>query len=75
MAVLNTFGNLHTALIVCSPNKQDWQKKHELDRKAIQEVVCALCGQRQPVGTNCSACGVDFGAAGPAAAGQLCWQL
>lgn len=42
--------------------KQDWQRKHELDRKAIQELVCALCATRQPVGTACTACGVEFGA-------------
>ncbi len=41
---------------------QDWQQKHELDRKAIQELVCALCDTRQPVTASCTACGVDFGA-------------
>lgn len=44
------------------PARQDWQKKHELDRKAIQELVCALCQARQPVSASCVACGVDFGA-------------
>lgn len=43
-------------------DEQDWQKKHELDRKAIQELVCALCQARQPVSASCVACGVDFGA-------------
>ncbi|KAL4441825.1 hypothetical protein ABPG77_003741 [Micractinium sp. CCAP 211/92] len=43
-------------------DEQDWQKKHELDRKAIQELVCALCETRQPVSARCTACGVDFGA-------------
>ncbi|KAL4856014.1 E3 ubiquitin-protein ligase [Chlorella vulgaris] len=42
--------------------EQDWQRKHELDRKAITELVCALCNTRQPVGTCCTACGVSFGA-------------
>ena len=40
---------------------QDWQKKHELDRKSIAELVCALCDTRQPVSTACTACGVQFG--------------
>ncbi|EFN57272.1 hypothetical protein CHLNCDRAFT_21534, partial [Chlorella variabilis] len=43
-------------------DEEDWQKKHELDRKAIQELVCALCNTRQQVAANCAACGVDFGA-------------
>lgn len=40
----------------------DWEKKHELDRKSIREVICALCDLRQPVGTLCLGCGVSFGA-------------
>ena len=40
---------------------QDWKKKHELDRKQIKEVVCALCETRQPVADHCQACGVAFG--------------
>ena len=51
---------------------QDWQKKHELDRKAIEELVCALCDTRQPVGTSCAACGVEFGACGRVA--RVWWQ-
>lgn len=43
-------------------DEQDWQKKHELDRKAIQELVCAVCNTRQGVSPNCVSCGVDFGA-------------
>lgn len=45
-----------------SNDQQDWSKKHELDRKSIREVVCALCEARQPVGGSCSACGAAFGA-------------
>lgn len=44
------------------PAAQDWAKKHELDRKRITQVVCALCGERQAVGTACTACGASFGA-------------
>ena len=42
--------------------EQDWSRKHELDRKRITEVVCALCETRQPVGSECTSCGVTFGA-------------
>ena len=45
----------------CCSALQDWQKKHELDRKSIAELVCALCDTRQPVSTACTACGVQFG--------------
>jgi RING finger and CHY zinc finger domain-containing protein 1 len=40
----------------------EWEKKHELDRKRITELVCALCSARQPVSTYCKECGVAFGA-------------
>lgn len=40
---------------------QDPAKQHELDRKGIKEVVCAVCDKRQPLGTFCMACGVAFG--------------
>jgi len=42
--------------------EDDWRKKHELDRKCISEVVCALCSTRQAVGSECALCGVSFGA-------------
>ncbi|KAG7674604.1 putative E3 ubiquitin-protein ligase RZFP34 [Nannochloris sp. 'desiccata'] len=42
--------------------EQDWAKKHELDRKLIKDVVCALCETRQPVSSSCISCGVSFGA-------------
>ena len=32
-----------------------------LDRKAVREVVCALCDTRQPVAKTCTSCGVAFG--------------
>ena len=37
-------------------------KRHELERSTVQEVVCALCDKRQPIGAHCSSCGVAFGA-------------
>ncbi|GAX79413.1 hypothetical protein CEUSTIGMA_g6854.t1 [Chlamydomonas eustigma] len=42
-------------------NEQEPRKKHVLDRKAIREVVCALCSKRQPAAATCNACGVSFG--------------
>ena len=42
--------------------EQDWAKKHELDRKLITDVVCALCETRQPVSSSCTNCGAAFGA-------------
>mmetsp|Transcript_14381 Transcript_14381/g.31095 ORF Transcript_14381/g.31095 Transcript_14381/m.31095 type:complete len:324 (+) Transcript_14381:118-1089(+) len=44
-----------------SDNEQDPQKRHVLDRKAVREVVCALCHTRQPAGRTCSRCKVAFG--------------
>jgi hypothetical protein len=41
---------------------QDWSKKHELDRKRITRVVCALCALQQDVGEACTGCGAAFGA-------------
>eukprot|EP00878_Enallax_costatus_P019254 GHUV01020309.1.p1 GENE.GHUV01020309.1~~GHUV01020309.1.p1 ORF type:complete len:137 (+),score=29.09 GHUV01020309.1:227-637(+) len=43
-------------------SEQDPKKRHTLDRKQVQEVVCALCSCRQPVAEHCSSCGVRFGA-------------
>jgi hypothetical protein len=40
---------------------QDATKRHTLDRKQVTEVICALCGTRQPVAASCSSCGVQFG--------------
>jgi len=40
---------------------QDESGKHVLDRKAVTEVVCALCNIRQPIGSHCQICGVPFG--------------
>lgn len=42
-------------------NEPDPKKRHELDRKSVKEVVCALCEHRQKVGCCCEACGVSFG--------------
>jgi len=33
---------------------------HDLDRRAIQEVVCSRCDTRQEVGPQCSSCDVTF---------------
>ena len=35
---------------------------HEIDRREIREVICAVCDERQPVGSDCRLCGVSFGA-------------
>lgn len=43
-------------------NEPDPTKRHELDRKSVTEVVCALCSTRQPVASSCTSCGVSFGA-------------
>ncbi|KAJ8923952.1 hypothetical protein NQ315_006728 [Exocentrus adspersus] len=39
----------------------DDEEDHTLDRKAITELICALCDTRQPVQTKCKTCGVLFG--------------
>jgi RING finger/CHY zinc finger protein 1 len=41
--------------------EQDPEKQHKLDRKLVQEVVCALCNTRQPKALSCCACRVTFG--------------
>eukprot|EP00397_Hematodinium_sp_SG-2012_P015427 GEMP01015709.1.p1 GENE.GEMP01015709.1~~GEMP01015709.1.p1 ORF type:complete len:300 (+),score=60.38 GEMP01015709.1:392-1291(+) len=35
--------------------------QHELDRKAIKEVICSKCHKRQPRGRHCTSCDVLFG--------------
>ncbi|MEW5311264.1 MAG: hypothetical protein WDW38_002995 [Sanguina aurantia] len=40
----------------------DPKKRHVVDRKLVQEVVCASCHLRQPFGLACSSCSVAFGA-------------
>jgi len=40
----------------------DPAKRHELVRKEVREVVCALCHTRQPVAPHCCSCSVSFGA-------------
>eukprot|EP00775_Hariotina_reticulata_P005876 gene5876-6117_t len=42
-------------------SEQDPVKRHALDRKRVTEVVCAICGCRQPVSPSCISCGVCFG--------------
>lgn len=41
--------------------ERDHKIAHELDRKTVTEVVCAVCELRQPVGPNCGQCGERFG--------------
>lgn len=41
---------------------QDPSKRHELERTAVRELVCALCDTRQPAATSCASCGAAFGA-------------
>jgi len=38
------------------------EKRHEIERKLVKEVVCALCNTRQAVSEQCRSCGVCFGA-------------
>ena len=40
---------------------QDPMKRHELERKDVKELVCALCNTQQPVSTQCQQCHVTFG--------------
>lgn len=42
-------------------NEVDPKKRHVLDRKAVREVVCGLCGLRQLKARSCAGCGVAFG--------------
>jgi len=39
----------------------DDEESHELDRKAIKEVLCAVCNLRQPISNKCINCKVTFG--------------
>ncbi|KAL3154779.1 hypothetical protein ABBQ38_011325 [Trebouxia sp. C0009 RCD-2024] len=45
-----------------SQNEADPKNRHELDRKMVKELVCALCDTRQPVSQQCQQCHVAFGA-------------
>eukprot|EP00889_Picochlorum_renovo_P005973 jgi/Picre1/33003/NNA_008330.t1 len=42
-------------------DEPDPKKRHEIVRKDITHVVCALCDTKQPVGHYCTSCGVSFG--------------
>ena len=44
-----------------SQGEPDPKKRHEIVRKDVKEVVCALCEERQPVAHECASCGVSFG--------------
>lgn len=39
----------------------DSRETHKINRHAVSEIVCLLCGARQPVNRYCSLCGVEFG--------------
>ena len=41
---------------------QDPAKRHELSRKDVKEVVCAICDLKQPISDFCSGCQTSFGA-------------
>ncbi|PNW70402.1 hypothetical protein CHLRE_17g718300v5 [Chlamydomonas reinhardtii] len=41
--------------------KEDPKDRHELDRKAVRDVVCAICGLMQPKAKECANCCVTFG--------------
>lgn len=56
-----TFWCRHCHNVVKNDNEQDPLKRHVLDRKAVREVVCALCNTRQPASRTCCNCGVVFG--------------
>lgn len=40
--------------------ESDSEKCHELDRKAIQQIICAKCGEHQTPSECCSKCGICF---------------
>lgn len=44
-----------------SDNEVDPKKRHDLERKNVKELVCALCDTRQPVNQHCQHCSVTFG--------------
>ncbi len=46
-------------------------KKHDLNRKSVSELVCALCNTRQPVSDHCSTCGTAFGESSCKHSGRL----
>ena len=45
----------------CSACVQDEKKRHELVRKDVREVICAICETRQPVAAACRHCHTAFG--------------
>lgn len=51
----------HCHNAVCNDGEPDPAKRHVLDRKAVREVVCALCGLRQDKACACKGCGVSLG--------------
>ncbi|KAG2437922.1 hypothetical protein HXX76_005538 [Chlamydomonas incerta] len=46
---------------VAHDEEPDPKKRHQLDRKAVREVVCGCCGLKQPKSKSCAVCGVTFG--------------
>lgn len=58
---LSECGALKRAILNALCLMQDLKKRHEIVRKDITHVVCALCDTKQPVGHYCTSCGVSFG--------------
>ncbi|KAL8271353.1 hypothetical protein Esti_004687 [Eimeria stiedai] len=42
-------------------SEQDITTAHEIDRHAVEEIICAACEARQPVSNTCIECGIIFG--------------
>jgi len=38
------------------------KKRHMIDRFAVEEVICVMCDERQPVAQDCRKCGIQMGA-------------
>jgi RING finger/CHY zinc finger protein 1 len=47
---------------VHAEDEPEVEKQHTLERRKVQEVVCAMCDVRQKIADHCCACGVAFGA-------------
>eukprot|EP00884_Botryococcus_braunii_P013051 jgi/Botrbrau1/21747/Bobra.43_1s0141.1 len=51
----------HCHNAVKNAHEYDPDRRHELERTRVRELVCALCEERQPVASECRKCGVCFG--------------
>lgn len=36
-------------------------ESHEIDRRAVMQIICTTCDTQQPVSSHCVSCGVEFG--------------